>query len=300
MNFFYNTNNKTIEILNENDYNTRRLYLKMIDIYHNCIYVKITKINKSDNIYFNKIKVITDLLNNHDNFIKVDYIFIYNYKFLYYNYIYNFIKDYDNYLYICEIRNYYKFDCLTNYIKKFSLTDLKLLLDQIIFAQLSVFFLYGFTHNNISLNNIFYEDTEREIRYRYHDGAHTIKTNKIYKLTNYDYSILYNDIYTINYELDYLNSKYFNYDHTLFYNIHKTICCCINLLNDDDRKYFRSVLNDDDIINDFNRFEHRTGKDLVSYFRGEYNFNDLMEKCYHSIFYYLNKIWLKIYNTKFK
>lgn len=302
MNIFYNYNSyKSIKILNENDYNTRRLYLNIIDDYDRNIIIKITKIDKDNIIYFNRIKIISELLNNHINFIKVKDIFIYYNLTIFEDIIFDFTKD-NKYLYICEIRDYYIYDNLSNYIKKFTLDELKLLLDQLISSQLHMFYLYGFVYNNINLDNIYYEDIEEdtEIHYSFDNRGKVIKTKKIYKLSNYDYSILYNERYVINYDIDFLNEKHHHYNNTLFKNIYKTISCCINLLKDnEDNKKFRKIIDDKNIIYLYNQCERFSEKDLRTYYNKCYSFKDIMKRCYHDIIRYLNIIWTNMFNEEY-
>jgi len=302
MNIFYNYNSyKSIKILNENDYNTRRLYLEIIDDYDRNIIIKITKIDKDNIIYFNRIKIISELLNYHKNFIKVKDIFIYYNQIIFDDTIYNFTKD-KKYLYICEIRDYTKFDDLSNYIKKLTLDELKLLLDQLISSQLHMFYLYGFLHNNITLDNIYYEDIEEDIKieYFFDRRGKIIITKKIYKLSNYDYSILYNEKYAINYEIDYQDEKYYHYNNTLFKNIYKTINCCINLLKDnEDNKKFRKLLEDRNMIDEYIFCESFSEKEIRSYYNKYNRFKDILERCYEDIIRYLNIIWKNIFNEEF-
>ncbi len=173
MNLFYdNKQYKSIKILNNNDYNTRKLYLDVLFTNKLKTIIKITKINKDNIILFNKIKIISELLYNHTegtfgkNFINIKHIFIYHDLILFNDIIFDFTKN-NNYKYICELRDYYKFDSLNNYLNRFTLNELKDILLQLILAQLNVFYLYGFVHNNISLDNIFYEDIEDEITISY-------------------------------------------------------------------------------------------------------------------------------------
>jgi hypothetical protein len=128
---------------------------------------------------------------------------------------------------------------------------------------------------------------------------------KIYKLSNYDYSLLYNNIYAINYtvdtsgNIDYQNIENYHVDNTLFKNIYKTIFCCIYLLDDKDYKKFIKILNSEEILFYYNKTECSSEKYLRSYFKRYYEFTSLIERCNNDIFIYLNELWIKIYNKRF-
>ena len=57
------------------------------------------------------------------------------------------------------------------------------------------------------------------IKYNIFNYEKYIKNKYIYKIIDFDRSILYNDIYVKQYDDDFLNKKKYNYNNTLFKNI---------------------------------------------------------------------------------
>jgi hypothetical protein len=306
-----------IQPLNIDGFNNNGLILKSLlknDNKEKNIIVKISKIDKYDDIHIKRIKVINNLLNNHNNFVKSYCVFTCLENKDNIDYYYLNIKDFcnkdnnndnNNYKILLELQEYYKIGSLNKYIGKISLKELNKILRQLIYAQLEVFSLYGFVHNDVHLGNILldYSDNYIDLNYSFIYNI-SIKTKKIFKFIDYDKSLLYNYIYAEKYDIDHLNlSKYGDLNYTLFQNILKTIYECLQLLNEDERDLFRNILDSKKVTIIYTNINRYNEKDYRIYYKNntvkDYSFNDYVTKCINHGISYLNELWKGLYNEDF-
>lgn len=263
-----------------------------------------------DKNYIDRIHLINKLLSKHINFVKSYCVFTCYENELDFSTYYNDQKSYcnnnkdsiDNIKILLELQDYYKRGSLNEYINKLSLIDIKNILTQLLLSQLEVFKLYGFVHNDLHLGNILIDKSINDITIKYNIFNYDkyIKTKYIYKIIDFDRSILYNDIYVKQYDDDFLNKKKYNYNNTLFKNIYQTIIHIMKLLKDKDKLIFRNILDSKNMLDLYDNTERFIEKDMRTYYNDYIDRNNSFETLVNNNLYYvvlyINDLWLGLYN----
>jgi hypothetical protein len=128
---------------------------------------------------------------------------------------------------------------LSEYINKFNLSEVEVLMKQILLCQMHIYEKIGFLHNDIHLGNILIKIIKEskepeELQYKIRNSTYIIKTNFKLILSDFDNAIIYNQ--------NILPLEQYDETYTIQYNIIKTINTFKILLNKEDQHKISVVL----------------------------------------------------------
>ncbi len=245
----------------------------------------IVKITKTDN--YNRIKMINDLINKLPNMIHVYMTFQCNEDESNLETDYNQIKGYcygnqnDKHNIVLEItKNYSK--SLSKYINKLSLDRTKIILKQLIFAQLHAFYNTGFLHMNIHIGNFLINNNKVDLKYSFNKINIDLSSEFEIKLTDFNDAIIYNPSITSLIPYYYYNS--------LIFNIINTFNECYKLISIHHLKIMKNLINSLEVNTIKREIEI-----LKSYYNKQIDYKTFISKIIDNNMIFINKIWNKLY-----
>jgi hypothetical protein len=162
---------------------------------------------------------------------------------------------------------------LSEYINKFNLSEVEVLMKQILLCQMHIYEKIGFLHNDIHLGNILIKIIKEskepeELQYKIRNSTYIIKTNFKLILSDFDNAIIYNQ--------NILPLEQYDETYTIQYNIIKTINTFKILLNKEDQHKISVVL--EKSLNSFSyHFLNFSEKILRSYYKKNRSYEDFIE-----------------------
>ena len=265
------------------------------DLSGNNIYIN--KYKNYNYIFIKKILYINKILKNNNNYIKLCCLFTYSQiKKNIYKHIYKLYPNIKNenitIYYIMEINKLSNHFILSNYKKFYELNDIKLILSQLIFYQLHIFFNYGIIINSINLDNIFINIQDYTLlKYLILNTEYQLSSKYIYFINNYSKAFIY---------LNKLFIDKFNNNNCLLYNIYKTFIIFFDLFKyDSELEFYKNIINKQDfIINPLYSYitcDFLCKKILKSFYYNKLNYNDFIQKTLNIIINYINIIWSNLF-----
>ncbi len=204
-----------------------------------------------------KLMIIDKILSEEPNFIKTYCVFpcyenlkILNKKYKNSNSFCNEDKNNKekNKLITLELMKKYKNGSITNLKNKLTIEKSRKILEQLILAQINVFYKYGFVHNDINLSNILFKIAEKENVYEYKvcdyifnlKNSNVVTLKKLIKkgeiipvISDFDKSKCYSSNVFNEYDNKFINKDTFWYDHVLLINLNNSVNVCLNLIKND-------------------------------------------------------------------
>lgn len=245
-----------------------------------------------------KIIYINKRLRYNRNYIETSCIFTYYqikqniYKHIYKSYPH--IKNDDiTIYYLMEINKLSNKFILETYEKSYDLSDIKLILSQLLLYQLDIFYNHGIIINSIKLNNIFINKYDCGlIKYNILNKEYILYNKYIYQINDYSKSIIYN------------NTLYYNksiYDDNLLNNIYRTFILMFNLFKFDyELEFYKNILNNQEYnktpLYSYGTCDLFCKKFLKLYYNNKIQYNDFIKKTLNMIINYINIIWSNLFN----
>lgn len=246
------------------------------------VVVKITK-----NTNYERIKKINDIVRKYNNFAKTITVLKCDENDINLETEYKNIKgfclsDEYNTQIVLEIMKKYS-GSLNEYVNKLNLDIVKLILQQLLLSQLEVFEKHAFIHMDIHLGNILINHKNTTLNYNIHKHNHSIITNNIFILSDYDRSIL----------LTLENTPQYNPNNIFVSNLMKTFKSCFSLLDVDKIKYLQIV---DKYYNDNNEYMETERSILRTLYRRTRDQEGYIEEVIENAEKFIDNIWHEVFN----
>lgn len=247
-----------IKELNIKDFNSKSLSILSKMAKNNKILVKI-----NNNTYFDKIKLINELVKYFPNML---YVFA------------TFKCTFNNDNVMLQIMQKYNIS-LNNFLHKLNLKKIKPILMQLLLSQLHAFDAVGFLHMDIHLGNILLKNKPVKLKYTINKKDYVYEFKYKIILIDYDKSIVMDKLF--------MNLPNYMSNYTLIYNIINTINSISRLL----------PLNEEIKLNENIKqiILDNAEKTLKSYYKYEIFYDEYKSKNINQCINFINKFWKLTY-----